>query len=107
MRLSVRAAAKSAGVSQQAITQAMDEWISSRGRRGLRHVDDGEFATKSGESRRQRWTTDRWIEEWEDRLAESTLGSAPKTNVTPVPNRNGVLPGRTRDLLRQMGHYQR
>lgn len=104
MRLSIRAAAKVAGVGTQTIAQAMDEWISSRGRRGLRHVDDGEIETRSGEIRRQRWTTERWIEDWEDQLSDQTIGSK---KGACVPDRRGVLPGSTKDILRQQGHYKR
>lgn len=107
-RLSVKTAATDSACSRTTITNAMDLWISSRGQRGLRHVEEESIETVAGEVRQQRWTTARWIEQWQDQLADEMIGRRPKAKrITKLEtDENGLLKGSTRDILKAQGFYK-
>ena len=102
MRLSVQKASKEAGVHRTVINRAMDSYKRMRGRKGLRFAEEKTTVLSDGNTRRNRWTTKRWIEEWEDRCSEQTV---PQTSADPLQkDSRGLYVGRTKDILKAQGH---
>lgn len=105
MRLTIPKAAEEAGVGRRAIESAMDRYKRTRGREGLRYAEDEPIVLKSGDERIRRWTTDRWIREWEDRCAERTVKRCGDALLEKGPD--GLYIARTKDVNRARKYKER
>lgn len=100
-RLPLSKAAELRGIAPTKVAAAMDEYVQTRGERGLKHVEE----PSESDGRRNRWTTHRWLDAWEDHLADAMIAAKTKRRVTKrtddIIDENGLVTIPTKEYLKR------